>query len=92
MCNEELQNMYSFHRILCDQIKEGAMGEGDSIHGRHDHYILNFSHESAGKLSVRKVRNKWLGSVKMDVWGVMRMWIGFIRLGTGTKVKLLGTW
>jgi hypothetical protein len=50
-CNEELQNMYSFCRILCDQIKEDAMGEADSTHGRHDQYVLNlnFSHESVGK-------------------------------------------
>jgi len=35
-CNEELHNTYSFHRILCDQMKEDAMGEADSSHGRDD--------------------------------------------------------
>jgi hypothetical protein len=43
-CNEELQNMYFFHRILCDQIKEDAVGEADSTHGRHGQCVLNFSH------------------------------------------------
>lgn len=59
--------MYSFHRILCDQMKENAMGGADSTHGRHDQYVLNFSHEAVGKRSARKVRNKWLGNVKMDL-------------------------
>jgi len=46
MCNEELQNMYSLHRILCGKMKGDAMGEAYSTHGRHDQYILNFSHEA----------------------------------------------
>lgn len=43
------------------------MGEADSTHGRHDQYVLSFSHEAVGKRSVRKVRNKWLGNVKTDL-------------------------
>ena len=65
-CNEELQNMYCFRRILCDQIKEDAMCETGSTDGRDDQYVLNFSHEAVGKRSVRKVRNKRLGNVKVD--------------------------
>jgi len=57
--------MYSFHRILCDQMKENAMVGADSTYGRHDHCVLNFNHEAVGKRSVRKVRNKWPGNVKM---------------------------
>lgn len=67
MCNEELQKMYTFCRILCDHIKEDAMGETGSSDGRDDQYILNFSHEAVGRRSVRKVRNKRLGNVKVDL-------------------------
>jgi hypothetical protein len=39
--NEELQNLYSFCRILRDQIKEGVMGEAHSTDGRYDQCVIN---------------------------------------------------